>query len=430
MLGRISLCLILLVSPLFAQDLEVTVRSESSRLPVHIELKLDPKDAVHKKYIQTLGDVFANSLALGDRLHPIRVQPDSASTPMRIAISSQYPQLSFSIAKGNSSYHPICTLMLTQDIGIDRQKIHETADRIHHALTNIPGISSGKIIFSLCSTSKQDTLKQGELWSVDYDGGNLHPVTQDHSLSVSPHWANIRTHSAYFYVSYKLGIPKIFLGSLENPEGKKILHLPGNQFMPAFSPKKKLLAFVADTHGNPDLFLQSFSPAKGAMGKPRRLLNESYGTQGNPSFSPDGSKLVFVSNKEGTPRIYVMQIDPEIQTPRLLTKKYRNSSCPTWSPDGKKIAFCSVIKGVRQICIYDLSTGVDEQVTTTPINKESPSWAIDSHHLVYSAGNAGESEIYLLSLITKKNRKIAIGSGEKRFPAWGEFSTNQTKRIL
>lgn len=421
----VSAFLIFGMISLYAKDLEVSVRSEISRLPIHIELKIGSKDAPQQKYLRSLCTTFINDLALGDRLQPSLVQTGTSSAPFNIAIVSHYPEITFTLSRGTQNYQPMHSLVLTEDNASNRQKIHEAADKIHYALTSVPGISSGKIIFSLSKNPKDSELKQGELWSVDYDGGNLRPLTQENSLSITPNWMNIGSKNPYLYVSYKFGIPKIFLGSLENTTGKKVLHLQGNQFMPAFSPKKKLLAFISDSYGNPDLFLQSFSLSKGAMGKPRRVLNETFGTQGNPSFSPDGSKLVFVSNKDGRPRLYILQIDPEIQSPRLLTKKYRNSSCPSWSPDGKKIAFCSVIKGVRQICLYDLATGKDYQLTTTPVDKEGPSWAVDSQHLVYSAGNSGESELYLLSLITQKTKKIVIGLGEKRFPSWGGFPDNQ-----
>lgn len=87
-----------------------------------------------------------------------------------------------------------------------------------------------------------------------------------------------------------------------------------------------------------------------------------------------------------------------------------------------------MIKGVRQICVYDLASGKDEQLTTSADHKESPSWAADSNHLVYSAGSAHTSELFLLSLITKKSKKIVIGSGEKRFPCWGAFPSQHIKK--
>ncbi|SPN73896.1 hypothetical protein,translocation protein TolB,Tol-Pal system beta propeller repeat protein TolB,WD40-like Beta Propeller Repeat [Chlamydia serpentis] len=412
-----------------AKELEVLVRSEHTMLPIHISCYTDTKDPKIQKYLHSLTEIFSNDLALGDCLQPVAKSKEAPNT-LTLSLRLDSPQLSVLLVQSSKAPVTLCSFSISQNLSIDRQKIHLAADTVHYALTGISGISSGKIIFALSNTDKNQELKQGELWTVDYDGKNLAPLTAESSLSITPKWVGIGSSFPFFYVSYKYGIPKIFLSSLENKEGKKVLPLKGNQFMPTFSPRKKLLAFIADTYGNPDLFIQPFSLTTGPIGRPRRLLDQSFGTQGNPSFNPEGSKIVFISNKDGRPRLYIMSVEPEPQAPRLLTKKYRNSSCPAWSPDGKKIAFCSVIKGVRQICIYDLSSGEDYQLTTSPINKENPSWAIDSRHLVFSAGTPGESELYLISLVTKKTKKIAIGTGEKRFPSWGAFPSLSTKRIL
>lgn len=432
---RLSLCFFLLLSVISspAKELEVVVKSEITTTPILIRLYHHSEDT-HLPYIRSLCQIFMDDLALGDRLQPIFAKEDSSqSTPFLATVSANYPKLSFAVSHKQDSSQPVTTLALSGDLTKDRELIHRVADQIHAMLTGVPGISSGKIIFSRSLPSQQrspSSLKQGELWIVDYDGKNLRLLTEEHSLSVTPQWVQIGEQTFYVYVSYKLGIPKIFLGSLNTSQGKKMIPLQGNQFMPSVTPRKKMIAFIADTYGNPDLFLQSFSLANGAYGKPKRLFNETFGTQGNPSFSPDGSQLVFISNKDGQPRLYVVQIDPEIQKPRLLTKKYRNTSCPSWSPDGKKIAFCAVIKGTRQICIYDITTGQDYQLTTSPAHKESPSWAIDNNHLVFSTSEAENSELYLVSLITKKTKKIVIGSGEKRFPSWGAFHPQPIKRPL
>lgn len=410
-------CLLVLCSlfSLYAGELEIIVPKENVLLPITVSLHADI-DTQHQQELHTLYRQFTNDLALGDKLQPI--QRETGLAPFHLSLVARYPELTILLKQGNEEPKKICTILLS-DSGRNRQAIHEAADQVHYLLTHVPGISAGKIIFSLSKEHRTQGMKQGELWIMDYDGQGLQPLTQDQSLSITPNWLY---GDNYVYVSYKLGIPKIFLGSLKEGKGEKILQLPGNQFMPAFSPKKKLLAFISDAYGNPDLFIQSFSPVSGAIGRPRKLFKDPFGTQGNPSFSPDGSKLVFISNRDGHPRLYVAQVYPEIQAPRLLTKKYRNSSCPVWSPDGKKIAFCAVIKGIRQICLYDISSGRDYQLTTSLVNKESPSWALDSNHLVFSAGNSEESELYLLSLITQKSRKLVIGSGEKRFPCWGAFA--------
>ncbi|EPP34628.1 WD40-like Beta Propeller Repeat family protein [Chlamydia ibidis] len=431
MLLRIFVSTFLLFSMVvsYAKDLEVVVRAENTLLPVHVVFKHLAGDAKQEAYARSICTVFLRDLALGDRLEPFLVDANVASGERIVTIYCRYPELTFFVSKDNQEPRRLASVILTEDLGENRQSIHQIADQIHLAFTHVLGISSGKIIFSLSKDCSGQELKQGELWSVDYDGKNLHPLTKENTLSITPKWLGVGSDHSYIYVSYRSGIPKIFLGSLQNAQGRKILSLKGNQFMPAFSPRKKLLAFISDAYGNPDLFLQSFSLVSGAKGEPRRILDETFGTQGNPTFSPDGSRIVFVSNKDGVPRLYIMQVDPQIQAPRLLTKKYRNSSCPAWSPDGKKIAFCSVIKGVRQICCYDISTGKDYQLTTTPGDKESPSWAADSSHLVFSSGGAGLSDLYLLSLITQKTRKIAIGSGEKRFPSWGAFLPQPMKGI-
>ena len=164
-----------------------------------------------------------------------------------------------------------------------------------------------------------------------------------------------------------------------------------------------MLAFITDVTGNPDLFIQPFSPDVGATGKPYQIFATHLATQGTPTFNPDGSSIAFVSNKDGSPRIYAMQVPSpgsslnEIKA-TLITKRNKENSAPCWSPDGTKIAYCSMMNGVRQIWIYDFTTRQENQLTQGPGNKENPSWAPDSLHLVFNSSDKGSCELYLVNL--------------------------------
>ena len=236
-------------------------------------------------------------------------------------------------------------------------------------------------------------------------------------IPLSKQFANDR----FLYVSYKSGQPKIFIASLADGVGKRIIDLKGNQLLPAISPQRDKIAFICDAAGRTDLFLQQFHPESGEAGKPMQLYSFPHATQASPTFSPDGSKLAFVSDKDGTPRIYLIPatFTTKRPTPHLITKQNRENSCPAWSPDGKKLAYSAKTKGVRQIWIYDFETAQEWQLTDGGGNKENPSWALDSKHLVFNSTDGSSSELYLVNLNQPEVIKISQGPGIKHYPSWG-----------
>lgn len=423
MLHRLIFFIICILHPIlgFGKEYEVYVDSGHSTLPLNVSLDVS-QDKI--TYAQSLYQILIQDIALGDVIIPST--QSSTNNLLRLVLSIKYPHAQI-IFYNNHLKQTIKSFALTGSLNLDRATIHQVADQVHLLLTGTPGISSGKILFSISSDNQASTpsLKQGELWSIDYDGCNLQKITSEESLSITPKLFSFKNTSPYLYVSYKNGIPKIFLNFLnKHEESRKIINLKGNQFMPDISLTKNQLVFVSDILGNPDLFIQKFSMATGALGSPEKLLKEPFGTQGNPVFSPDGNKLVFISNKDGSPRLYLLNLNESHQRPKLLTKKYRSIYCPSWSPDGKKISFCTTIKGVKQICYHDLTKSEDYQLTFCSNNKEDPTWGPDSKHIIFSSVTNNSSQLFLLSLITKKTKQITIGPGEKRFPTWGNFSNS------
>jgi TolB protein len=316
---------------------------------------------------------------------------------------------------------------LSGNLEQDRRQIHRLADVIHKALFGTEGIASTRIIYTIKNQNSPDSSKwTSDVWESDYDGGNLHKITQERSFCVSPVYLPPKPGYAtggFLYVSYRLGQPKIYVASLKDGKNSRLTDLRGNQLMPAISQQRDKVAFVCDVTGNPDLFLLNFSPDKGAMGKPQQIFSAKQATQGSPSFSPDGQRIAFVSDKDGSPKIYVMQIPPPGTTLKnikatLVSKSNRENSAPAWSPDGTKLAYCSRSKGDRQIWIYDFNTNQERQVTQGAGHKENPSWAPNSLHLVYNSSDPKFNELFIVNLNQLEPIQITFGSGEKRFPNW------------
>jgi TolB protein len=332
----------------------------------------------------------------------------------------------FSVADYNIK--SISDLALSGDLSIDRRRIHHLMDSLFKAFFETDGVSKTRILYTVRVRKElRDSSKWvSEVWESDYDGGNARQVTKEEGICVTPSYLPPKpgfASGAFFYVSYRMGQPKIFVGSLKDGVGRRFSYLRGNQLMPVVSRQRDKVAFICDVGGNPDVFLQAYSSQKGAIGKPRQIFTALRGTQASPTFSPDGRRIAFVSNKDGAPRIYAMEIPDEgikledVQ-PVLVTKQNRENTSPAWSYDGMKLAYSSLTGGTRQIWIYDFATNEEIQVTHGDGNKENPTWAPNSLHIAFNAGDENTSELYIVNLNQPEAVKISSGPGEKRFPSW------------
>lgn len=308
----------------------------------------------------------------------------------------------------------------------DRKQMHLIADSIHKALFGKDGIARSKILYTVREKIPGKNEWISNIVESDYDGANARQIIYDAGYCVTPRYVPPEPEKQagnFFYVSYKTGQPKIYLGSLKGVPPQRFSYLRGNQLMPVLSFQRDAVAFISDVTGNPDLFIQEFSPEKGAVGKPRQIFTAGLATQGTPTFSPDGNRVAFVSDKDGSPKIYTIKI-PEAGKnikdihPIAVNKYRRGCTAPAWSPDGTKIAYCAPVDGVRQIFVFDLNTQKEVRLTEGALQKENPSWAHNSLHLVYNAGSDKGSDLYLVNLNKPEPVKISSGKGEKRFPDW------------
>ncbi len=314
-------------------------------------------------------------------------------------------------------------IALSGDIHVDRKQIHKLADGIQKTLFNVDGVANSRLLFSYQVKNSQADGSEwlSEIWECDWDGANTRQVTHEKSYCVTPVMLpSAKASDRFLYVSYKLGQPKIYIASLKDGSGKRLIDLPGNQLLPAVSSQKDKIAFICDAGGRTDLFLQSLN-SEGEGSKPIQLYSYPRSTQASPTFSPDGSKIAFVSDKDSGMRIYIIPTSSGDKRANavMISKLNRENSCPSWSPDGTKLAYSAKTNNVRQVWIYDFASGEEWQLTSGPSNKENPCWASNSNHLVFNSTDGSSSELYIVNLNQPEAVKITRGPGKKHYPAWG-----------
>ncbi len=445
-----SVLLFLLVIPSIKADepeIRVYLPTQNPRAPIYVGKLQSHKAAWDTSYLSQLESILEYDLNYNglsqvvprspDREQLLQITPihrafdalfwKKSGTPyvVKWTLSDKHIDVSlFAVNTGLIKHFN--EIALTGQLHHDRRQIHKLADGITKTFFQKEGIANTRILYCYqVKNPKPDGSEWiSEIWECDWDGANARQITHESSYCVTPvlmpSYASY-SQERFLYVSYKLGQPKIYIASLKEGVGQRLISLKGNQLLPAVSPRRDKLAFISDAAGRTDLFLQPLNPKTGEGGTPIQLYSYPRATQASPTFSPDGSQLAFVSDKDGGMRIYTISATPNAQRTavHLISKKNRENSCPCWSPDGKKLAYSAKTSGTRQIWIYDFETDEEWQLTSGEGHKENPSWAPDSQHLVFNSTNAASSELYIVNLNQPEALKISIGQGNKHYPTWG-----------
>lgn len=287
---------------------------------------------------------------------------------------------------------------------------HRFADEIIYRLGGgINGIAETKIYFISSRTGSK------EVWTMDYDGQNQHPITHLGTISLSPRVSPDNSRVAFASLGrdgWAIRMYSLELGRLVSFPGGSA---SGSNQSPAWSSDGNRVAFSSSRSGDPEIWI---ADANGA--NPRRVTYFK-GPDVSPTWNPrTGAQLAWVSGRTGLPQIYIMDQDGS-NVHRMTDGGYAVS--PSWSPNGQFLTFSWNRKygpgapGGQDIYVMDIASMRWIQLTHDAGNNDFPSWAPDGRHIVFQRQIGGKSEIWSMLADGTEQHQLTH-SGNNFMPNW------------
>ncbi len=312
----------------------------------------------------------------------------------------------------NLQYPQVLAKQYTEDASEDsaRQIAHRFADEIIFRLSGgSQGIAETKIYYVKIGGADK------EIWEMDYDGANQHPITHLGTVSLSPRISPDNTRLAFSSLGhdgFQVRMYSLLLGRMVS-----FPSVGGTNLSPAWSPNGKDIAYSSSRSGDPEIWI---SDANGSLA---RRVTSFRGPDVSPVFNPrTGSQIAWISGRTGLPQLYIMDTDGSaIQ--RMTDGGYATS--PSWSPNGQFLAFAWDRKygpgapGGQDIYVMEIATKRWIQLTHDGGRCDFPSWSPDGRHIVYANSADGkDSHMKVWTMLADGTQKHALTGVGADMPNW------------
>jgi TolB protein len=290
-----------------------------------------------------------------------------------------------------------------------RKFAHQFADEIIGKLSGgLPSVASTQIAF----VSSRSGAK--EIWVMDYDGANQHPLTSLRSISLTPRWSPDASRIAFTCFAYASGVtgPQICMYSLDAGKTIAFPRYRGTNSAPSWSPDGTQLIFSSSMNGNPELY------SVGANGNNLKRLTFSNGANTSPVWNPKtGQTVAFVGDRTGVPKLYLMNADGTNTIPLDLPDKGYLID-PAWAPNGQLLAFSwRRPTGNYDLYVMDAATQQIVELTRDAGRNERPSWAPDGRHIVFESTRSGTRQIWVMLADGSQAHQLTT-TGHNESPNW------------
>ncbi len=131
------------------------------------------------------------------------------------------------------------------------------------------------------------------------------------------------------------------------------------------------------------------------------------GDYGGLRLSPDGERCALEVRDRRTGTIDVWILDLRRGIASRLTSDGEINDCPSWAPDGGSVIYTSNRKGHWDLYRRALTSGVEELVWESDVDKEPTDWSADDRFIVFNQGSLQSKNRHDIWFLTRATGRAA-----------------------
>jgi Tol biopolymer transport system component len=219
---------------------------------------------------------------------------------------------------------------------------------------------------------------RSDVWVMDVDGGNAHPITDGPGSSWAPSWSPDGTRIA-FMRSAPSEAEQVWIMGADGSEPRAFTRCGPPECIrdssPAWSPDGETIAFVRESGAGAVVPVSIMLWPADGVGDSRSIPLEGALWAMELDWSPDGLEIAFSRSLEDGKGFGLAVANAHGTGERALTDVTAAQS-PAWSPDGREIAFMASVPETGRVALFVMNadgTGVHE-IPGLEGDATSPSW--------------------------------------------------------
>ena len=290
---------------------------------------------------------------------------------------------------------------------VESSKVHLLAHKVANEI--LLNVAQRQGPFNTQFTLVNDKTGNKQIYVMDFDGRNMHPISNIATINLQPQWSPDRQKIAF--TSNLYGNNQVYIA-----KGNKIQRLTTRPELTtgvAWHPNSSSILTSISILDNPDVYQIDVN-----TGTIVNRLTSTKGADFGAVYSPDGSKIAFVSDRFGSPQIFLMNSNgSDVHRVSYIPNAVENTD-PVFSPDGTQIAFVARTKGSYDIYVTDLSGQLNTPITNDQFNNEDPTWSPDGNYIAYASNRTGSYHIWMSSVDGSHQTQLSKGPGNFTNPDW------------